>query len=228
MPQLEVYSLSGLDAATVLQVMQTLLTGVPNVRLATDPRTVRLRLALPSNTTRSRPRSQQMQQDSPQIAVMRLRNVDPAAAVFRSIRLFAGTDGQATARGPKVEAETTMHELIVRGTTREIEQIRDMLAQMGETDVASETMADNRSNVRLIPLTGRNARSVLGQIEQVWPTLTRTRFALLRLFEWANLPRASSAMFLPDGIVMQRRPSAVMPNPSAPAPEPGVGGDCPR
>ena len=38
-PQLEIYSVAGTDPAAVLQVMQTLLAGLPDVRLATDPKT---------------------------------------------------------------------------------------------------------------------------------------------------------------------------------------------
>ena len=99
----------------------------------------------------------------------------------------------------------------MRGTNREIEQIRTMLEQMGETDVASDRVADNRSNVRIIPLTGRNARSVLGQLEHVWPTMRKNKVNVITpssvqppTGEGASL----EALFPGDGIVERRHSAA--------------------
>ena len=63
-----------------------------------------------------------------------------------------------------------------RGTTSQIEQIRTLLEKMGEseTDSAGYGGAD-RGNVRMIPLSGSAARSVLERAELIWPTMRRNR-----------------------------------------------------
>ncbi len=99
-PQLEVYSLAGADPATVLQVLQTLLAGIPNVRLATEPATGSLIAWAPMEQQLTiRSTIAQMQRDSRQFEVIRLRNVDPQAAATAITKLFAtGTEAGASTR----------------------------------------------------------------------------------------------------------------------------------
>ena len=105
-PQLEVYSLSGVDSATVLQVLQTLLApDAAQVRLSVDPSGRLIAYAPPEIQNTIQATIRQMQQDARQIVVMKLRLVDPQQAVLSINKLFAGADG-TNKTGPKVEAET--------------------------------------------------------------------------------------------------------------------------
>ncbi len=90
-PQLEVYSVPDADSDAVLQVLQTLLADQPGVRLATDPQTGHvIALALPSHHATIRATLEQLQKDAQQVEVLRLRFVDPQAAVLSINKLFGG------------------------------------------------------------------------------------------------------------------------------------------
>ena len=151
----------------------------------------------------------QMQRDSRQFEVIRLRNVDPQAAATAITKLFAtGTEAGASS-APKVEAETTLRQLIVRGTSDQIAQIKTMLEKMGETEVHSDAVAsDERSNIRMLPIKGRAARTVLGQLEQVWPTLHKNRIRVVTPSSLTPVGEGESSFMPPtlDGGIAQRRP----------------------
>lgn len=179
-PQLEVYPLGGADSATVLQVLQTLLAGLPDVRLAIDPSNGHLiAMARPSHHATIQATIQQMQRESRQIEVIRLRSVDPQQAVLSINKLFAGTAEGGAANAPKVEAEPTTRQLIVRGSASQIAQIREMLSKMGEGELIAGGSPEDKSNIRMIPISGRAARNVLSQIEHVWPTLHRNKIRVV-------------------------------------------------
>ena len=105
---------------------------------------------------------------------MRLRIVDPQSAVIAIDKLFAGPDG-INKNGPRVQAEASSRTLVVNATQAEVAQIRNMLEQMGETNVINDRVAESGSNVPSIPLTGRSAQNVLQQIELVWPTISKNK-----------------------------------------------------
>ena len=78
-PQLEVHRVSGADPSAVLRVLQTLLAEHSDVRLEMDPQTGNLvALARPSVHATIKATIAQMQGSGWQIAVFRLRTVDPS------------------------------------------------------------------------------------------------------------------------------------------------------
>jgi type II secretory pathway component GspD/PulD (secretin) len=180
-PQLEVYSVTGADPAAVLQVLQTLLSGLPDVRLTTDPQTGNLvALAKPSQHATIKATLDQLQRDGTQVEVIKLRRLDPQAAVLAINKLFGGADGAPAANGPKVDADPTNMQLMIRGNAAQVTQIRDLLTKMGENGEGTLSDKIERTNVRILPLTGRSADSALQQIESVWPTLHRNKIRIVR------------------------------------------------
>jgi len=72
-PQLEVYAITAADAESVLKVLQTLLSGIPDVRLAIDPKTGNLiAMARPSQQATIRATLDQLQRESRQVEVITL------------------------------------------------------------------------------------------------------------------------------------------------------------
>ncbi|WP_197442697.1 secretin N-terminal domain-containing protein [Lignipirellula cremea] len=178
LPQLEVYPVANADPASVLQVMQTLLAGLPDVRLATDPKTGNLvALARPSEHATIRATLEQMQRDQSQVEVIQLRTVDPQLALIAINKLFgpAGEGGDSGAA--RVEADPVTRQLLIRGSQSQIDQIRSLLQKMGEDD--SELADVDRGNVRIVPLTGRAADAALEQMEALWPTMRRNRIRVV-------------------------------------------------
>lgn len=173
-PQLEVYSISSAEPESVLKVLQTLLAGLPDVRLDVDPKSGNLvALARPTQHATIRATIDQMQQDARQIEVIQLRFVDPQLAVLSINKLFGATEEGAAGRAPTVDADPTSGQLLIRATDSQIKQIRTLLKKMGEGDLddASQLATAQKGNVRMLPITGRNARSALEQLELVWPTM---------------------------------------------------------
>lgn len=175
-PQLEIYSVGAADPNAVLQVLQTLLGGDTAVRLTTDPKTGNLvALAKPSQHGTIRETLKQMQKDASDVKVITLRRVDPQTAVVAINKLFGGDEKGGGGNAPKIESDPTARQLFVRGTTTQVQQIQSLLEQMGESDAALSADETDRGNVRLLPLSGRAARTALEQAEMLWPTVGKNR-----------------------------------------------------
>lgn len=173
-PQLEVYDVGASDPASVLAVLQTLLANHADVRLTTDPLTGRLvALAKPEQHATIKAVLDQMQREARQFEVLRLQFVDPQQAVLAINRLFGGTGETANPSAPKVEADLATRQLLVRGSPTQIEQIRSLLAKMGENVTDGASAEADTSTVRMLPLGSRTVRQALEQMETVWPTLRR-------------------------------------------------------
>ncbi len=212
-PQLEVYSVTTADPQSVLAVMQTLMAGQPDVRLAIDEKTGNLvALARPSQHATIKATLDQMQRDARLIEVIHLRVVDPQLAVLSINKLFGGTEEESAKNAPKVDADPTTRQLLVRGTESQIEQIRSLLNKMGETET-DEMAGGGRGNVRMLPLTGRSAHSALERMEEIWPTMHKNRIRIVT-------PSASIPAVLPGSSGgVQRKPE--LPGPSSAPSGPG-------
>ncbi len=211
-PQLEVYSVTGADPQSVLQVLQTLLPD-PSLRLAIDPKTNNLVAhALPAQHATIRATLEQMQKGGQEVAVIPLNMVDPQYAVLSITKLFnVGTQDQegAAANGLKVDADLTSNSLLVRGTADQVRQIREFLEKMGESGEARRQSTKASQPVRVLPLTGSEAESAIEAVQQIWPTLRGNRIrkvtpsAVMRAIE----PRMSGARGGDDTSEVDRRRS---------------------
>jgi len=179
--QLEVYPLGTLDPATTLQVMQTLLAGNPDVRLAIDENTGNL-IALARGGEHSTVKATlaQMQRDSKQVEVIPLMVVDPQMAVLSINKLFGGTGEAPNPNAPLIDADPLTSQLLVRGTADQVHQIKDLLMKMGEDPEAAMAMKAERGTIRSIPLTGTAAERVLDELEMLWPTVSTSRIRVVR------------------------------------------------
>lgn len=178
-PQLEVYTITTADPDSVLKVMQTLLAGLPDVRLAIDPKTGNLvALARPSQHSTIKATLGQMQRDARQVEVIRLKNLDPQLAVLSINKLFNEGD-KAGANAPKVDADTTNNTLLVRGSEAQVAQIRDLLTKMGESGGGSSVEEAEKSKVRTYALSGRQATKAIEQLQAVWPTVRQNKIRVV-------------------------------------------------
>ncbi|HND55830.1 MAG TPA: secretin N-terminal domain-containing protein, partial [Pirellulaceae bacterium] len=183
-PQLEIYSTAGADPQAVLAVMQTLMAGQQDVRLAVDPKTFNLVvLARPTQHATIRETLKQMQRDASEIEVFVLRRVDVQVATVAINKLFGGDEKGAANGAPKVESDPTSRQLIVRGTPAQITQVRSLLSKMGEGEnltSGGSTEPVDRGRLRSIPLTGKSAANALDQVELFWPMVRPNRIRVVR------------------------------------------------
>ena len=178
-PQLEVYPISTADPEAVVKVLQTLLRGDPNVVLTADKDAGHVvAFATPPQQATIRATIDQMQKEARQVDVIALSNVDPQVAVLAITKLFGGTGDEPDPKAPRVDADITTRSLMVRGTASQVEQIRDLLHKLGETE-GEDGMAANKQHVRLLPLSGASARSAISQIEQIWPSVATNRIRIV-------------------------------------------------
>ena len=170
--QLKIYSITQADPAAVLQVLQTILAGEADVRLAIDPKTGNLvAFAKLSHHATIKATLEQMQADGTKVEVIKLRQLDPQAAMLAINKLFGGADAASAANAPKIDADPINMQLMIRGTAGQVAQIRDLLEKMGEIVNEEEQLGPTaRTTVRMLPLTGRAARTVLEQVEAIWST----------------------------------------------------------
>ncbi|RIK74485.1 MAG: hypothetical protein DCC68_22975 [Planctomycetota bacterium] len=173
-PQFEVYTISVADSQQVLAVLQTFMAGQPDVRLSADPKTGHINaLARPSQHRTIKALIDQMQSDGRQIEVVHLRYVDPDLAVLMIGKLYAAEANPANA--PIVDADPLNKRLVIRASKAQLEQIRDLLAKMGETATSDDAtmLASGKGPVRVLQMSPRQARSIIGEIEPFW-NLNRT------------------------------------------------------
>ncbi len=167
--QLEVYDVTPADPEAALKVMQTLMAGLPGVRLSTDPKTGNLiALARPEEHATIRATLDQMQRDAQRMEVFRLRVLDPQVAILAIAKLFSSEGTKA----PSVDADPSTRQLLVRGRQAQIEQIRSLLEKMGEP-VAGGGGGVNigGGNVRMVPLLGMGGEKAIERLRSVWPML---------------------------------------------------------
>jgi type II secretory pathway component GspD/PulD (secretin) len=191
-PQLEVYEVYPADPDSTLKVLQTLLAGSAGVRLTADPKTGSLiALARPNEHATIRATIEQMRRDAQQVEVLQLRITDPQTAA-QSIQKLFGTDAKA----PAVQADVATRQLMVRGSQAQIEQVRSMLEKMGETELTTNARASG-DKVRMLPLTGHTARSILDRMEEIWPQMHRNQIrvvtpsAVIPTLRWMGAPDAA-------------------------------------
>jgi len=208
-----VYPITSADPNSVLSVAQTLLAGTPEIRLSLDPNTKSLLVYGRAKEHQIvRDTLNQMESVSYTMEVIPLVKLS-ATAAKDAIEKFFGTSsgtsdssssaprfggfggfagGSASGAGipaPVVTADPLLKQLLVRGTTTQISQIRNLLEKMGETfGVESRS---NRSTIRTIPLSSSAASLVLEQIQNVWPQISPNE---IKVVTPSNLAPSSGAI----------------------------------
>ncbi len=168
--RLEVYPLTGIDAANALQVLNTLLAKrAAKVRLSLDARSRQLvAIAPPEEQATIRQTLERLQAAEPVLEVLQLEVVEPFAAEAAIDKLFATEGGAKRADAPNVESDAAAQRLFVRATKAQLAQIRDLLVKMGETHLAKQ--ASMPRSVRVIPFHG-DPEAAVAEIRRVWPQL---------------------------------------------------------
>jgi len=188
-PQLQSYSVTMADLQQVLAVLQTLLAGLPDVRLTADAKTSSIiALARPAQHKIIRATIEELDDSKsrPIMEVIRLRVVDAQQAVLAINKLFgSGGDGAkapVNPNAPQVDANPETKQLLIRGTVAQIGQIRSLLEKMGEPDPSSQlaVSAPETSKLRVLSaLKGRAGISALERAREIWPSLRANRIRVV-------------------------------------------------
>jgi type II secretory pathway component GspD/PulD (secretin) len=169
-PQLIIYSVDNADPLSVLQILQTLLAGKQDVRLTIDPKSGNLvAYCYPSNHKTIKAVLDDMQRDATQYKTFKLRKNDPQSITLQINELFGGSADKPSPNAPKVVADTTNLQILVRASPAQLTKIQELLKEMGE--LGGTVTAENtiRSNTRVLQGTGKTIEAILSQMEYTWP-----------------------------------------------------------
>ncbi|HBV64616.1 MAG TPA: general secretion pathway protein, partial [Rhodopirellula sp.] len=168
-PVFQTHSVRTADSATVFDVLQTLLAGTPDARIAIDPKTNAI-------VAWARPETQQvivksimeMEGSGQDFKVIDLKRLDPAQALLTINKFFGITEEGG--EGPIVDGDPTTGKLWIRGTTDQITLVEKLLLELE----GSDSLGALSEKVRILPYTGRSAEEALGQVEALWPVTGRS------------------------------------------------------
>lgn len=190
-PQLEVYALRQSDASSILAVLQTVLAGQTDVRLAADTRQNSVVvLAPPDRQQIVRALVDQMDGTAARVEVIPLRRLDAYTAASAVQNLFGVPgDGSGTQALAKAQPGPDGRSLIVRGTDAEISQIKSLLTSLGETPT---TAIDSNQPVRVIPLGSGTSRELIETLREMWPAIRRNPIRVIKSSEEPSARRETS------------------------------------
>ncbi|WP_372718475.1 secretin N-terminal domain-containing protein [Novipirellula sp.] len=168
LPVFETHSVKTADSATVFDVLQTLLAGTPDARIAIDPKTNAIvAFARPETQAMIAATIAKLEGNGQDFKVINLRRLDPAQALL-TINKFFGVTAEGGS-GPIVDGDPLTGRLWIRGTSEEIAMIERLIGELEGEDV----LGSMSEKVRVLPYTGQAAEDALRQVQSIWSTLGR-------------------------------------------------------
>ncbi|MCC9658689.1 secretin N-terminal domain-containing protein [Rhodopirellula halodulae] len=167
-PVLKTHSVASANLQTAFDVLQTLLQGTPDTRIALDTkRGVIVASARPETQQRIASTIAELEGDGDNFAIINLKRLEPANALLTINKFFGVTE--TGGQGPTVDGDPETGRLWVRGTASQIETVKRLIDEL-ENDPLTGGLGEN---VRVLPLSGPSANQTLRQLESLWPMTGR-------------------------------------------------------
>ncbi|KLU07056.1 protein secretion system [Rhodopirellula islandica] len=167
-PVLKTHAVASANMQTAFDVLQTMLAGTPETRIALDTkRGVIVASARPETQALIAETIAELEGDGDNFAIINLRRLEPANALLTINKFFGVTE--AGGQGPTVDGDPETGRLWVRGTTAQIETVKRLIDEL-ENDPLAGGLGEN---VRVLPMTGSSANQTLRQLESLWPMTGR-------------------------------------------------------
>ncbi|MBT7254393.1 MAG: hypothetical protein HN882_05270, partial [Planctomycetaceae bacterium] len=173
-PQLQTHPINVADPDTTFQVLQTMLAGLPDIRLALDPTTNKvIAFARPAEQARIQATIRELEGDVPVFEVISLKSLDTEMALVMIANMFGtqvaeGEEPPTT--GPKVTADPVTMKLFIRATETELALIRTMIDRL-----EAENTTPQEGNIRILPYTGDKALEAVERAERFWQGSNKIR-----------------------------------------------------
>jgi len=163
-PYLMTHTIQVADPSTAYEVLQTMLEGLPDVRMAIDPATNKLiAYARPSEHATIKATIDELEGEVPQFEVISLQTIDPEMAVAMIANMFDIDPETPDPNGPKVTADLDTMKLFVRATEGELKMIRSMIERL-----ESENSVGAGGNIRILPFSGDSALDAVNRANRFW------------------------------------------------------------
>jgi Bacterial type II/III secretion system short domain len=172
-PYLEVYRLTDADAQEVTKSLSVLMPGV----VVNEDGRNRLIHVL-ATAEQHRQVAQWIRQldglgSGMMVAVIPLAAKDPVTAAAELNKMFIGESN-----APIIEPNLAGRQLMVRGNSDQLDQIKLLLAGMGE-DGTGQRLGGSDSRIRRVSLSGRNAERLLDLIQQAWSSTQENHIQII-------------------------------------------------
>lgn len=215
LPRLETYTVSSVKPETAMDVLQTLLAGTPDTRLALDPQVGGvIAYARPETHTLIRETLDKLEGRGSTFEIIQLRRLEPSQALA-TINKFYGVTADNRKDAPTIDGDPATGRLWVRGTPEQIEVVRNLIDKLEDSGTGGQ-LGDR---IRVLPYTGRSAEETVQQLEALYRVMGKdTR---IRMMTPAGGETSSSGRSFP-----QRR-SPGLPNVGGVADEPSPAGHLP-
>ena len=162
------------DPDLAMDVLQTLLAGTPNVRLALDSKTSSIvASATPTDHMLIDQTLAELAGQSNQFTIIPLNRIDPQSAITTLERFFGkpaaatATDAKAAVpnAGPIFYGDAFARTLMVRGSKQQIEQVQEIISKIEESGPSMDLLGDK---VKVLPTTGKTADRLIEQMQLMW------------------------------------------------------------
>ncbi len=172
-PQMRVYRLADGDASSLVEALRVIYENNPSVRFSADEtNNAVVAIAPPAEQARIRQLVEEFERGEREVAVIQLTQLDASAVAELLDELYSS--GQRDFRGrpiirpgqPRIQADTARNRLVVRASKAQIEDIRRVLASLGEYHALATSGSDQR--IRVLPTPGLDVRELAEQLRRVW------------------------------------------------------------
>ena len=180
---LEVYALGGMDGLTAVEVAEGVLRSIDSAA------TVSWEKASKQLVVTTTPAGHQQIS----AAMERFQESDPREMDVIQLRLLSASSAQNAIEGlygdtftnddnyPVIQADEDSQQLLVRGSKKQLQDIRTLLIKMGETGLSptGDVTTQANRNLRVIPIQG-DVEPTLQKIQDLWPRVRRNPIRVLR------------------------------------------------
>ncbi|MAT16115.1 MAG: hypothetical protein CMJ46_12700 [Planctomyces sp.] len=175
----EVYRLQYADPDSVEEALESV---VPNAKLGVDDNNYSVvATANQKDHARIREAIERLDIDpneGKQLEVFTLQVNEPYDAEYTIEQFFGNSVWDSNPASPQINSDEVNQQLLVRGTEKQLADIRQMLIKMGETHLAQATPSSNDSKIRVIPFHG-NTEEAIEELQRVWPQLRSNKIKLV-------------------------------------------------
>ncbi len=207
-PVFRTHIVSSSDSATVFDVLQTLLAGSPDARIAIDPKTNAIvAFARPETHDIITTTISEMEGSGTTFKVLDLKRLDPAQALLTINKFFGVTEEGGD--GPVVDGDPATGKLWIRGTSEQINLVENLLVELE----GSDALGPLGDKVRVLPYTGTAAQQALEQIQGLWQATGRTN--RIRTMTPSRGGSSGSSGGIPDRLVPRTQPDSKTEPPTA-------------
>ena len=165
--RLQLFSLSGADGKSVITSIESLFKeDADRVDVKYDP--LKQQLIVTGTASQLKSVEEAVKQFAPpprELEIIQLTSADPFSFKLAADALF---QDEAISSAPMISIDSNQQQVLVRATQEQLESIRKLLKQMGESQTKNVSAGSGR--LRFVPI-HRSSTQLLEDIQKLWPTL---------------------------------------------------------